>query len=171
MLPLLGAATFLVAALTVLSGFGVGTLLTPLLALFYPVKTAVVSVALIHFSNNLFKLYLFREWVAWRVVGRFGLLSVAGSLLGAVLLTQVAAHYVQGALGLVLVAVGLAELSAAAPALRMPEWPGSDLTLGFASGFLGGLVGEQGVVRAAYLLGARLERESFVATAAAISTA
>jgi len=172
MLLLLGAATLIIASLTVLSGFGLGTLLTPLVVLFYPVKTAVVSVAFVHAANNLFMLALFRRRVVWRVVLRFGLLSIAGAALGALLLAGAQASAVQVVLGAVLLAAGLAEIWAAGGrTLRLPPWPGVDLALGFLSGLLGGLVGNQGALRAAYLLGTGLVGEPFVATAAAISTA
>ena len=55
---LIGSASFAVAALTLLAGFGLGTLLLPAFAIFFPAEIAVAMVAVVHALNNLFKLAL-----------------------------------------------------------------------------------------------------------------
>ena len=82
-------AAFLVAAMVLMSGFGLGTLLTPLFAVFYDIKIAVLLVAVVHFSNNLFKLGLFFRHLDWAILKRFGAVSVAGGFFGGVLLAAV----------------------------------------------------------------------------------
>ena len=47
-----------VSALTLFSGFGLGTLLMPAFALFFPINVAVAATAVVHLVNNLFKLLL-----------------------------------------------------------------------------------------------------------------
>ena len=69
-------AAMLVAAMVLMSGFGLGTLLTPLFVVFYDIKIAVFLVAIVHFSNNLFKLGLFFRHLDRAVLKRFGALSV-----------------------------------------------------------------------------------------------
>lgn len=49
--------------------------------------------------------------------------------------------------------------------LRLGKWSAS--IVGFASGFFGGLVGEQGGIRSVALLGFDIEKEAFIATATA----
>ena len=49
---------FLASGLTLFSGFGLGTLLMPVVALFFPVEVAIAVTALVHFANNIFKLGL-----------------------------------------------------------------------------------------------------------------
>ena len=46
------------SGLTLFSGFGLGTLLLPVFALFFPVEVAIAATAVVHFLNNLFKLSL-----------------------------------------------------------------------------------------------------------------
>jgi len=48
-------SSFIVACLTFFSGFGLGTLLLPLLSLFFPVPVAVASTAVVHLLNNVSK--------------------------------------------------------------------------------------------------------------------
>jgi len=42
-----------------LSGFGLGTLLLPVFALFFPLPVAIAATALVHLANNFFKLMCF----------------------------------------------------------------------------------------------------------------
>ena len=55
---IVGIAAFGVSLLTLFSGFGLGTLLMPVFALFFPVEVAVASTAVVHAANNLFKVGL-----------------------------------------------------------------------------------------------------------------
>ena len=52
------AAALVSSGLTLFSGFGLGTLLMPVFALFFPVEIAIGLTAIVHFLNNLFKLAL-----------------------------------------------------------------------------------------------------------------
>ena len=54
-------AAFLTAAFTLMTGFGLGTILLPVFLLFYDVKVAILIVAVVHLSNNLLKLSLFKR--------------------------------------------------------------------------------------------------------------
>src|SRR5207247_8900276 len=80
-----GVALF-VSALTLFSGFGLGTLLMPAFALFLPVPVAVAATAVVHLANNLFKLALVGRKAVWTVVVRFALPAAAAAIVGAMLL-------------------------------------------------------------------------------------
>ena len=79
-------AAFLAAGLTMYSGFGLGTLMLPVFALFLPVEMAVVATALVHGANNLFKVALLGRGANREVVLRFGLPAIAAAVLGALAL-------------------------------------------------------------------------------------
>src|SRR3990167_953016 len=68
-LILIGVAALLTSALTLFSGFGLGTILMPVFALFFPVPLAIAATAIVHFANNLFKLGLMAKQADWRGVG------------------------------------------------------------------------------------------------------
>lgn len=51
-------AALFAAGLTLYSGFGLGTLLLPVFALFFPAEVAVVATAMVHGANNVFKVSL-----------------------------------------------------------------------------------------------------------------
>ena len=69
---IVAAVALLASALTLFSGFGLGTLLMPVLALLFPLPLAIAATAIVHLANNLFKLALVARHANWEIVGRFG---------------------------------------------------------------------------------------------------
>lgn len=180
---LVGLVACLASALTLFSGFGLGTLLLPAFAVFFPMETAVAMTALVHLANNLFKLVLFGRRADAGIVIRFGLPAVATALAGAWLLSRLSAlpplhtYSLAGrSLALEPVKVGLGGLMIAFalleawPAFAAWSAPRGWLPVGGAlSGFFGGLSGHQGALRSAFLLRAGLSKEAFIATGVVIA--
>jgi uncharacterized membrane protein YfcA len=174
------ATALVVAALTLFSGFGLGTLLMPAFALFFPVKVAIAATAVVHLANSLFKVALIGKDADWGVVLRFGIPAALFAMLGAGLLGLLAdipplARYTLGEavhtvtpVKLVVAAlmIGFAALEVV-PQAGTLAFPPRYLPLGGAlSGFFGGLSGHQGALRAAFLVRAGLTKEAFVGTTA-----
>src|ERR1041385_7511722 len=159
--------TFLASVLTLLTGFGLGTILTAAFALIYDVKVAIFLVAIVHFLNNVFKFSLFRKSVDFTIIKRFGIISILGALLGSFLQVWVQSEVVKIMVGVVLMVLGAAEFVPENWSLRLPQK--IDVIGGFFSGFLGGLVGNQGAIRSAYLLNYEISKETFIATATVIA--
>ncbi|MDZ7643419.1 MAG: TSUP family transporter [Woeseiaceae bacterium] len=169
--------------LTLFSGFGLGTLLMPVLALLFPVPVAIAATAVVHLLNNLFKLVLVGRRAELRVVLRFGLTAGLGAVVGAELLTLVSglpvlASYdlfgsereiqaVKLLIGLLIITFAALELSPRIARLEFP--PGWLPAGGLFSGFFGGLSGNQGALRAAFLIRAGLDKEAFVGTSVVCS--
>ncbi len=165
--------------ITLISGFGLGTLLLPVFALFFPLEVAIGLTALVHLLNNLFKLGLLWKDIHWSTVLVFGMPGIVGAYLGARLMLLLGARepVYQGLLhpvdpldlviaGLMLV-FGLFELSKKLNTLSLPSrWmvPG-----GLISGFFGGLSGHQGALRSLFLLRSGLAKEAFIASGVAIA--
>src|SRR4030042_750209 len=77
----------LVSALTLFSGFGLGTVLMPAFALFFPVPVAIAATAVVHLANNIFKVFLVGRKADASVVARFAIPGAIAALLGAARLT------------------------------------------------------------------------------------
>jgi uncharacterized protein len=171
------------SGLTLFSGFGLGTLLTPVFALFFSIEIAVAMTAVVHFLNNLFKLTLVGRAADWSIVGRFGVPSVLAAILGALtlkmlgntaILTTYSAfgHVFEVSLlkliiGLLLIIFAFWEII---PALSQMSFDKKYLPFGgFLSGFFGGLAGLQGALRSAFLMRVGLSKESFIATGVVIA--
>src|SRR3990172_2348381 len=73
----------LVSTLTLFSGFGLGIVLMPAFALFFPVRIAIAATAIVHLANNLFKASLLGRQADWSVVVRFAVPGAAAAMLGA----------------------------------------------------------------------------------------
>ena len=174
----ISVAAFLVAVLTLFSGFGLGTLLMPVFAIFYPVAVAVAATAVVHLATNLLRLAALARRADRRAVLSFGVPSAVFALVGAWLLTRLARlpvvySYVLGSqrqevtvvalvVGALIIIFALLEL---VPARRPVQLGAGWLPVGgVLSGFLGGLSGHQGAPRAAFLARAGLSPEAFIAT-------
>ena len=173
----------LASALTFFSGFGLGTLLLPAFALFFPIEQAVALTAVVHFLNSLFKLVLTGRHADRSVVFRFGLPAIVMSFLGAwvlVWLAGIAPVFSYSAFGQLLsvtpvkLVVGLLLLLFASlellPQFRNLSFGAQYMPLGgLLSGFFGGLSGMQGALRSAFLSRAGLTKEAFIATGVVIA--
>jgi uncharacterized membrane protein YfcA len=174
---------FLASGLTFFSGFGLGTLLLPVFALFFPLDSAIALTAVVHLLNNLFKLALVGRHADRRVVLRFGLPAVVAAFAGAGVLIWLArldpllTYSIAGrsfevtpiklVVGILLLVFALMEVL---PRLRDVQFPPRYLPLGgVLSGFFGGLTGMQGALRSAFLVRAGLTKEAFIATGVVIS--
>ena len=161
----LGAVAVAGGAVAAVAGFGIGSLLTPALALSAGTRLAVALVALPHLAATAYRLWLLRREVDRGVLLSFGLASAGGGLLGAVLHGFVASPMLAVVLGLLLIFAGLLELSGLGRRLIV----GGRLAVGAGvlSGVFGGLVGNQGGIRSAALLRFNISGPALVATSTA----
>ena len=79
-------AALVASTLTLFSGFGLGTLLMPVAAIFFPIEVAIAMTAMVHLANNVFKGFLLGRRADRGVLLRFGIPAVAASFGGALLL-------------------------------------------------------------------------------------
>jgi uncharacterized protein len=162
---LLVALSVLAGAVAALSGFGIGSLLTPALALSVGTKLAVAAVAVPHVAATGLRLWMLRAAINREVLLRFGLPSALGGVAGALIQAFLSSPSLSAVLGLLLIFAGFSELSGLATRLQFPgRWA---IVAGVLSGLFGGLVGNQGGIRSAALLRFGLSRETLVATATA----
>jgi uncharacterized protein len=179
---ILVAVSFGASWLTFFSGFGLGTLLTPVFyILFQDLILAIAATALVHFLNNVFKFFLMKRSIDWKIAIPFGLAAIPAAFGGAYLLEYWTDYtlfsYTVGGktfdvlmlnsvFGAILIAFALIEL--------IPAWSlafsRQSLWLGGAiSGFFGGLSGHQGALRSAFLIKYQLDKNVFIATGIVIA--
>ncbi|MGD9904333.1 MAG: TSUP family transporter [Vicinamibacterales bacterium] len=166
LVALVGVAAGAIAAV---SGFGIGSLLTPTLALQHDARLAVAAVSIPHLVGTALRFWMLRGHVDRTVLVRFGATSAAGALAGAAIGAFVRPAALRVLVGAMLVVVGSGEAAGWTRRMRFDgpmAW-----VAGAASGFFGGLIGNQGGLRAAAMLGFALPKAAFVATATAIALA
>jgi uncharacterized protein len=164
---LVTVAGIVAGAIAAISGFGIGSILTPLLASWMGTKLAVALVSIPHFIGTALRFAVIRQHVDRHVLWSFGLTSAAGGLTGALLhiwLRSIVLSYVLGALLVFAGVMGLTGLAARMRFGKRAAW-----VAGALSGLFGGLVGNQGGIRSAALFGFNLQPTAFVATATAIA--
>ena len=168
----------IVSALTLFSGFGLGTVLMPAFALFFPLPVAIAATAIVHLANNIFKAILVGRKADWHVVLRFALPGAAAAILGAWLLTLISGvpsvfsysignskyevDIIKLVIGSLIILFAFLDLI---PRLQKLAFDRKYLPLGGAvSGFFGGLSGIQGALRSAFLIKAGLGKDAFIGT-------
>ncbi len=180
---IISVAAFLTSGLTLFSGFGLGTLLMPVFAIFFPIHIAVGMTALVHFANNIFKLALVGRKADKLTVIRFGLPAILAAFVGAFFLQwlsdlQPLFSYsffgnnlqimpVKLIIAILMLIFALFELL---PQFEKLSFPKKYLPIGgVLSGFFGGLSGHQGALRSAFLIKTGLSKESFIGTGVVIA--
>jgi uncharacterized protein len=177
------AVALVASGLTFFSGFGLGTLLLPAFAVFFPAQVAVALTAVVHLLNNLFKLLLVGRRADWKVAARFGLPAVVAAFAGARVLVWLSnlrplARYAFFGRTLhvtpLKLAIGVLMLGFAAvevwPRFKRAGLAPRYLAVGGAvTGFFGGVSGHQGALRSAFLVRVGLEKDSFIATGVVIA--
>ena len=166
-----GAAYAAVAAfagaIAAMTGFGIGSLLTPVLALTVDTRLAVAAVSIPHVIGTAVRLRMLDGHIDRRVLLTFGLTSAAGGLAGAALYEMATSRRLNVVFGVLLLFAAFSQISGLATRLRFSGWVA--WAAGALSGLLGGLVGNQGGIRSAALVGFNLPKETFVGTATAIA--
>ncbi|HEY5022118.1 MAG TPA: sulfite exporter TauE/SafE family protein [Gemmatimonadaceae bacterium] len=168
-LVIIFVAGILSGATAAIAGFGIGSLMTPLLAAQLGVSLAIAAVSIPHAIATAVRCWRLRRAISWPVLRSFGVLSAAGGLIGALLYTRVGTRALEITLGVLLLATAVAALSD-----WTRRWKPHGVvaqSLGFLSGLFGGMAGNQGGLRAAALLTFSLTPAAFVATSTAVGLA
>jgi uncharacterized membrane protein YfcA len=164
--------------LTLFSGFGLGTILTPAFLFFFPVDISIALTGIVHLFSNLFKVGLLGRHAEWKIVLKFGIPSMIGAFIGAEALMllnylpPIADYSVAGNVYLIqpmnaVIAFVMVYFALAEVIPRLQQITPSRRWLpagGLLSGFFGGLSGHQGALRSAFLIRYGLGKEQFLAT-------
>lgn len=179
----IGITAFVASGLTLFSGFGLATILMPAFAIFFPVDLAIALTALVHLFNNFFKLILLGKAADRKIVLIFGLPAIVAAFAGSKFLFWLqglhpTAQYelwgrhfqitpVKSVVAFMLIIFVLLEIL---PAFKNMTIDRKYLPVGgVLSGFFGGLSGQQGALRSAFLMKSGLSKEGFIATGAVLA--
>jgi len=157
----------LAGGVAAISGFGIGSLLTPLLSVRYGTKLAVAIISVPHLIATAARFVRLREHLNLKVFLNFGVLSAVGGLAGALLNSRANSPALTIVFGCLLLLAGISGLTDFLEHMRLGR-PAAWIE-GALSGFFGGLVGNQGGIRSAALLSFGMSKETMVATATAVA--
>jgi len=182
-LIVIGFVSLFASFLTFFSGFGLGTLLLPAFAIFFPIETAITLTALVHFFNNIFKVTLTYKDINVSLVKKFGIPSIIGAIMGSILLVEVVIYFedfnynifkitlttsiLKITIGIIIFCFTIIEF------INLEKWikTGNKTLIygGIISGFFGGISGHQGALRTLFLSKLNLDKFSFISSGIAIA--
>lgn len=150
-----------------MAGFGSSTIFLPLASYLVEFKTALVLVAIFHLFGNVSRITFFRHGLDWNILLIFGIPSFVLSLIGATLVGNLSQTFLKLVLGIFLIAISA--LFLIKPRLTIPANNKSLILGGGISGFIVGLIGTGGALRASFLTGLKMEKERYIATSAVVA--
>ena len=152
--------------------------------IYFPVEIAVAFTGIVHFSNNIFKLFIVGNKANKEVLVKFGLPAIFAAFIGSYFLFNMNTEHIIysynllgqiKSISLVKFIVSLLLIVFASfdliPFFKKLEFGKKSLPIGgLLSGFFGGLSGNQGALRSSFLIKLSLDKETFIATTVVIST-
>jgi len=170
--------SLITAVLTFYSGFGLGTILLPILSIFLPIEWAVACTAIVHLINNLVKLTLNFRNTHWKIALTFITTAIPFAFIGSHLFTWLliepeTIYFSIGKwalqtlpykifIGSLMILFAIVEWF---PENKKPTFSSKWLMLGGAlSGFFGGLSGHQGALRSAFFIRTTMNKKQIIAT-------
>jgi uncharacterized membrane protein YfcA len=163
----LSILVFIASAIGTTTGFGISTVMIPVVLLFYPLPQTLFFVGIIHWVGNMWKLVLFRRGIRWKLILSFGIPGIAAGLVGALLVFKVPGSLLSRILaGFIIVYV---IYLFAKPSFKVKPSTVAAMSGGALSGFLAGIFGMGGAVRSLFLSAFDLPKFIYIATAGAIA--
>lgn len=164
---LIGLFTFIASLLGTISGFGLSTIMVPILTLFYPFPIVLLFVGVIHLFGDIWKVIFFKRGAQWKLILLFGIPGILFSYVGAALSvgsSEVLLKRFLGGFLLLYVFYLFLKQSWKIPASNRTSIMGGSL-----SGFFAGIFGVGGAVRGAFLSAFNLPKEMYIFTSGMVA--
>ncbi|MBN3041143.1 MAG: sulfite exporter TauE/SafE family protein [Candidatus Omnitrophica bacterium] len=164
---ILSIFTFLAAIIGTISGFGISTIMIPVMTLFYPLPTVLLFVAIIHLCGDIWKIILFKKGANWKLIAAFGIPGIIMSYLGASITLTIPAVSLKKLLGIFLILYVVYLFMK--QKWKIPKTNISSVIGGSLSGFFAGIFGVGGAIRGAFLSAYDLPKETYIYSAGMIA--
>ncbi len=159
--------TMLASLIGTLAGFGISTIMVPVLLIFLPLPQTLLFVGIIHWFNDIWKMLLFRKGIRWRLFLAFGIPGIIASFIGSSLSLKIPWEILSRALGVFLIAYVLFIIFN--KTFKLSQRLSVAVSGGILTGFFAGIFGIGGEINAVALSAFNLEKAVYLATAGAIS--
>lgn len=164
------AAFFLLALaceiLGTVAGFGSSVFFIPAAQFFFNIKLVLAITGLFHIFSNTTKLIMFYKHLNIRLSLLYGVPSLLFTIIGALLAVAAVDYYLDVVLGTFLFVFSI--LLLLNPNYQLPATTTNAISSGSVAGFLAGFMGTGGALRGLSLAAFQLEKNTFIATSAAI---
>ncbi|MDQ1252542.1 MAG: uncharacterized protein QG646_1663 [Euryarchaeota archaeon] len=159
--------TFLASIIGTLAGFGISTIMVPVLLLIFPLPQTLLLAGIVHWFNDVWKLILFREGIKWKLLLVFGIPGLVTSFVGSSLTLRIPRDTLSKALGFFLIVYVIFIIFNRA--FKLSQRLSVAVCGGALTGFFAGIFGIGGEINAVALSAFNLEKSIYIATAGAIS--
>lgn len=159
--------TLVAVSIGTMAGFGISTIMIPILNLFMPFHDTLLFVGVIHLFSSIWKVILFKKGFEWKLILWFGISGIIASIIGAFLsfsFTELPLKRILGIFLIFYVVFLLLKHNWTVPKTRATSISG-----GLLSGFIAGFFGVGGAVRGAFLSAYNLPKEVYIFTSGLIA--
>src|SRR3989304_1238101 len=101
---LLTLLTFLAGIIGTITGFGISTVMVPVVLLFLPLPETLLFVGVVHWFGDLWKMFLFKKGIDWNLLIFFGIPGVIMAYVGASLVLTLPERLLSQFVGAILIA-------------------------------------------------------------------
>ncbi len=157
---------FLCEILGTIGGFGSSVFFVPIAGFFFSFNMVLAITGILHVFSNVNKLLLFRNSIDKKLLQYYGIPSVLLVLAGSYLSTHTSFELAELTLAFFLVIFSATLLML--PNLQLPATRNNALLSGALAGLLAGFNGTGGAIRGISMAAFNLEKNTFVATSAAV---
>ncbi|MCK9274005.1 MAG: sulfite exporter TauE/SafE family protein [Syntrophales bacterium] len=166
-MALISILTLAASCIGTATGFGMSTIMMPVLALYMPMSVALLFAGILHFCGDIWKVLFFRGRIDWKLILGFGIAGIIASYAGASLSIHLQTLPLKKILGAFLIMYVIFLFFNRDWA--MPNTSGTALLGGSLSGLFAGFFGVGGAVRSAFLTAFNLPKEMYIFTSGIIA--
>ncbi|AKB57886.1 sulfite exporter TauE/SafE family protein [Methanosarcina barkeri] len=159
--------TLLASLIGTMAGFGISTIMVPILLIILPLPQTLLLVGIVHWFNDIWKILLFRKGIRWKLLLTFGLPGIFASFLGSFLSLKISREILSRALGMFLIAYVIFIIFNRT--FKLSQKLSVAISGGTLTGFFAGIFGIGGEINAVALSAFNLKKAVYVATAGAIA--
>lgn len=164
---LIALLTLLASVIGTLAGFGISTIMVPILLMIFPLPQTLLFVGIIHWFNDIWKVLLFRKGIRWKLLLAFSLPGISTSFMGSSLSLRIPQEILSRALGVFLIAYVL--FISLNRTFKLSQRLSVAISGGALTGFFAGIFGIGGEINAVALSAFNLDKAVYIATSGAIS--
>ena len=163
---LISLLTLVASFVGTISGFGLSTVMLPVIVLYFPLPIALLFVGIIHAFSDLWKIILFKHAFDKKIILMFGIPGIIASLIGAKIVLTTPQTILLQFFGLILIAYVL--IITFNSRFRLPHTPFYSGLGGVTSGFLAGVFGMGGAARSVFLTAFNFPKDVYIFATGAI---
>jgi len=150
--------TLLASVVGTLAGFGISTIMVPILLMVFPLPQTLLLVGIIHWFNDIWKMLLFRKGIRWKLFLAFGFPGIFTSFIGSSLSLRISQEILSRALGVFLITYVL--FVTFNRTFELSQRLSVAVSGGALTGFFAGIFGIGGEINAVALKASRLLGEA-----------